>query len=146
MSCVPRRRQLFLGGIGLVLALGLLVGALYWLSRPIDHLPYQQALSGNDNTPWITLTAGWYNIEARQDTGGCSVPVTFAGQSGVRAVYLVPYALGFGGGPIVGPTGWYGQTGQLPAGLYRFTASAGSSCHWSVRLSRFSPVQSSGAR
>jgi hypothetical protein len=139
------RSQVF-GGLALVAGLGLLAVALYWSSRPIDHLPYQQTLSGNNDTPWIMVTAGWYKVEARQDTGGCSVPVTFASRAGDRAVYLVPYALGFGGGPVVGPTNWYGQTGPLPMGLYRFTGLAGGSCQWSVRLSRFRLPPASGAR
>jgi hypothetical protein len=144
---VAKRPALIVGSVAAVVGcLALLALAVYWASRPIDNLPFQQRLAGNGVTPWIKLGAGMYNIEVRQDTSGCSVPVRFADQAGDRVVYLEPYAVGFGGGPIVGPTNWYGQTGPLPTGEYRFTGLADGSCRLSVRLSRFTPPTSSGAR
>lgn len=143
---MPRRRALIVGAAALSGCLVVVALTLFWTSRPTDRIPFQQTLIGATETPWIALGAGWYNMEVRQDSSGCSVPVRFSNQAANLAVYLYPYALGFGGGKIVGPTNWYGQTGALPAGTYRFVALAGANCEWSARLTRFVPPPSSSAR
>ena len=145
MAIVSRRRLPVLIGLGALIVVVLVAGEIVLRSRPIDQLPYEQTLTGSSQTPWIELAAGWYNFEVRQDSAGCSVGVTLVDQRGRAVLYLEPIVIGFGGGKIVGPTDWYGQTGPMPGGQYQFSGSGGSSCRWSVRITRFTRTQPASA-
>ena len=131
-----------------ILTLAAVSGAILLISCT-PSVPYEGTFTGSTQSPRIQVNGGEYNMEARQITVECATQIIFQDSNARTIVYLGTKTLGFPPNkPVVGPTNWYGYSGPLATGTYRFIGTGTSGCTWSVRLTVFSgrTSQASGSR
>ncbi|MGA7911542.1 MAG: hypothetical protein WCC30_08360 [Candidatus Dormiibacterota bacterium] len=131
-----------------ILTLAAVSGAIL-LTACTPSVPYEGTFTGSTKSPWIQVYDAEYNMEAKQITVGCATQIVFQDGNARTVAYLGTEQLGFPPHkPVVGPTNWYGYSGPLTTGTYRFVGAATSACTWSVRLTVFSghTSRASGSR
>ena len=130
----------------LVACLGVLGYACSATSTAEVKPPFQQQFRGHANSPWLDVEGGQYLVDAKQDTKGCSVPISLVRSGEALVVKLgASSPPGLGQGPYVpsGPSDWYGVSTLLGPDRYRFEGSGDDGCSWTVRLipsTNLSPV------
>src|ERR1035437_4009863 len=98
--------------------------------------PYTATLTGSTASPWVSAAAGWSDIEARQDPGGCASRIVLANANERVLVALAPVVVldGPPGSAAEASTRWGGFSANLTSGQYRFEATTTAGCKWSVRM------------
>lgn len=125
----------FRAGVGSIAVLITLAGCA---PPATTQEPYSATFTGSTASPWIAARAGWSDIEARQNPGGCASHIVFADGSEHVLVQLAPAEIL--NSPSAAAAGasasarWSGMSANLSGGAYRFEGQATTGCRWSVRV------------
>jgi hypothetical protein len=127
------RTNWFRAGMGCTFLLVTIVGCA---PSATAREPYTATLTGSTASPWVAAPAGWSDIEARQNPGGCASRIVFANDNERLLVELAPVVVldGPPGSAAEASTRWGGMSANLTSGQYRFEATTTAGCKWSVRI------------